>query len=676
MNKFLFELLTEEIPAFVQINIAKQFEGFVYNFLHEREISFASIQVLHSPRRLALIVEGLPKETKAIIEEIKGPQITAPKEAIEGFLAKYSITLSDCKIQEMPKGEFYIYKKETKGIKIEDAMPLIIQSALAKIKIKKIMMWENNSYFWSRPVRNVLFVFNNLVMQHDLFGLSSTGFTKGHRFLGQEEMPITDVDSYIKVLEDNFVIVEQKRREQIIEDSVKNFALKNNLIFTKNSRLFKEIAGLVEYPVFFAGEIEEKFLQLPQEVLINIMSKDQKYINFCNKNGSISKYFVAFANNAPEDMELIQNGNQRVLKSRLEDGMFFYNQDLNKTINSMQEDLHKVMFFESLGTMEQKSKRNAYICSYLADVLKQDVQKSIEIAKIAKADLVSNMVKEISDLQGIMGGYYLASIGKDEIFVKAVQEHYNPQGLEDIIPSNIYGQMLAIADKMDYVVSLFAIGKKPTGSGDPLALRRAVLGVIRILIESKVNINLNTLIDKTMEGLKKDNILFGKNLKEDVLAFFGERMIAYFKEDFSKDEVNSILKSNFVIKNYDVYYVYDALNVLNKMRLNNSFKELEELFKRAYNFIKDDDKKELKTEQITGNYAKDLYNTLKSLEKEIVQGQNKIEHHFEESLQSLIKLKTPLYNFIENTKIRDGNNSNIALLQQLSTTILEVIYLI
>ncbi len=671
MNKFLFELLTEEIPAFVQIDIAKQFQAFMEEFLCEREIDFSSIQILHSPRRLALILEGLPKETKTKVEEIKGPQKDAKKEAIDGFLTKYAITLNDCKIQEMPKGQFYVYAKETKGVKIEDEITLIIQNALARIKIKKTMMWEKNSYFWSRPVRNVLFVFNDLVIKHKLFGQLSTEFTKGHRFLGKEQIQIKDVGGYLKSLEDNFVIVEQQKREQIIENSVSDFALKNNLTFIKNTKLFKEIAGITEYPVFIVEEIDERFLKLPQEILINIMSKDQKYINFFNKDGSISKYFITFANNAPKDMELIKNGNKRVLKSRLEDGEFFYKQDLKKTINNMEKDLHNIIFFESLGNMEQKSRRNASLCEYLAGVLNKDVTKATEIAKVAKADLTSSMVKEITDLQGVMGGYYLVNIGKDEAFVKAVQEHYNPQGPEDKVPSNVYGQMLSIADKIDYVVSLFAVGKKPTGSGDPLALRRAVLGVVRVLIEAGLNINLNELIDKAIECLAKDNILCDVNLKKELLSFFSERIAFYFKEDFSKDEVNSILKSNFVVKNYDVCYIYSSLNVLQKMRLNDSFKELEESFKRAYNFIKDDDKKELKENQITNNYAKDLYEVLKSLESEKM-----MQNDFEKNLQSLIKLKTPLYNFIENTKIRDGNDSNIALLQLLSKSVLEIIYLI
>lgn len=631
MSELLLELFSEEIPAFMQKNAEEGYLNIFTKIFEENEI-FAKLQVFSGPRRITLYATHLPKVTLPKEIEIKGPSTEAPEAAINGFCKAHNVSKLELSTKLINNQLYYFYIKKVAERQIKEILPKIIIEAINKYSWAKSMFWGDYKIKWVRPLRNILCVFDGEILPLQFGHLTANNITFGHRLTDNKKLEIIDFEDYKTKLIENYVILERLKREEIIKTSLLEQANAHNLTIKEDLGLVEEVAGLSEFPVILCGTIPQKFLELPKEVLASSMRTHQKYFCSFDKSGNFAPYFLFVSNGNFSNSKLVVQGNEKVLSARLSDALYFYKQDISKTLESNLEKLGVVTFHTKLGSLKEKVERITNICKYIDP----DNKDLITSAKLCKSDLVSEMVGEFPELQGIMGYYYAKHEGLSEEIMAAIKDHYKPQGLSDSVPIG-NAALLAFADKLDGLVGLMIAGEAPTGSGDPYALRRQALGIIRIIVENKLELNLSSLINFSLKLYSSDKD------KDLIISFFEERAKFYFKNEYDISLINAVLDLNLANIKF-------KLGALKEFLAKEDGKQLLNAYKRASNI--------LGSQNIDGIVEPNLFST--QPEKELFEVTQKIslqivDKDYDETLNLLQNLLTPITSFFDNVLVNDSD---------------------
>ncbi|MBT5413573.1 MAG: glycine--tRNA ligase subunit beta [Rhodospirillaceae bacterium] len=539
MAEFLLELLSEEIPARMQARAAEDLKRLVTDGLKEARLGFGRAEAFVTPRRLALVVDELPDRQPDLEEERKGPRVGAPDKAIQGFLGSVGLESTDqCEIRKIKGSEFYFAVREAPGRATAEILAELAESALRGLPWPKSMRWGALSARYVRPLHGILAILDGKPLSgaFDLgngvslpFGDSSCG----HRFMAPEPFSVTSFEDYRNKLRAAHVMLDREERKAAIAEGAGALAGAENLSVVQDPALLDEVAGLVEWPVPLMGRIDDRFMGLPPEVLSTAMRAHQKYFALRDADGGLAPRFVVIANiQAADGGAAVAAGNERVLRARLADARFFWDQDRRNSLASMAPALKNVVFHAKLGTLDEKVDRLQALAADLAGRIPgADRDKTRSAARLCKADLVSEMVGEFPELQGLMGRYYALADGEAEEVAGAIRDHYSPLGPGDACPTAPVSVAVALADKIDTLVGFWAIGETPTGSKDPYALRRAALGVIRLILENGLRLGLSDIFHKAAHlHAETAGQVRGEVVADGLLEFFADRLKVHLRE--------------------------------------------------------------------------------------------------------------------------------------------------
>ena len=531
MAEFLLELFCEEIPARMQARAAGDLTGLFTAALDEARLSHTDAVCHVTPRRLALVVDGLPMQQPDAVEERKGPRVDAPQAAIDGFLRATGLSLDDCERRETPKGAVWFATLKKQGLPTDEVLVDLIRTQVPRLPWPKTMRWGEGSFRWVRPMQHVLAVFDGKPLIGALEPEPHTRFTfsamaHGHRFLAPDAFPVRGFAEYQIKLREAFVILDREERKRVIAEGMRGLAEPVGLTVKHDPSLLEEVAGLVEWPVPLLGRIDDTFMDVPAEALTTAMRTHQKYFALSTAEGALAPYFVVVANTrARHDGRDVVTGNERVLRARLSDAKFFWDNDRKVALDDRAPRLADIVFHARLGSMAEKADRLAALAAHLArQIPGADADQAVRAGRLAKADLVTDMVGEFPELQGTMGRYYALNQGEPDAVADAIGSHYAPQGPSGACPSAPTSIAVALADKLDTLAGFFGIGERPTGSGDPYALRRAALGVIRLIVENGVRLDLRAALGDAAVAYGDRLGVAGSDLAEELMAFLADRL--------------------------------------------------------------------------------------------------------------------------------------------------------
>jgi len=591
MPNLLIELFSEEIPARMQARAAQDLKKLVTTGLVEAGLTYGGAASFATPRRLTLAIEGLLAASPTLREERKGPRVDAPEQAIDGFLRGAGLTRDQLEIRDEKKGQVYFATIEKPGRAAPEIVAEVLENAVRNFPWPKSMRWGSGSLRWVRPLHTILCILTNEageaeVVALDIDGIQAGNTTEGHRFLGDGRFAVSSFDDYAAKLKRNFVLLDASARAETIWGEASNMAFAQGMELMEDPALLAEVAGLVEWPVVLMGQIDEAFLGLPPEVLQTSMKEHQKFFSVRNpKTGRIEK-FVTVANRTTADHgATILAGNQKVLAARLSDAKFFWENDLRvaKTdgLGAWVGRLEAVTFHNKLGSQAARIARIAALARQLAPAVGADAQLAEQAAQVAKADLSSEMVYEFPELQGLMGRYYATAAGLDAQVAAACQEHYSPLGPSDAVPHAPVSVAVALADKLDTLCGFWAIDEKPTGSKDPYALRRAALGVIRLVLENTPRLPLLEVL--TAHLARQPQLGDGPALAADLLSFFHDRLKVFLRDQgLRHDVIDAVLAK---AGNDDLLLVVARAQALNDTLATEDGTNLVQGFKRANNIL-------------------------------------------------------------------------------------------
>lgn len=587
MTELLLELFSEEIPARMQLTAAGDLKRLVTDGLKAAGLGFLKAEAYVTPRRLTLVVDGLPDAQPDVSEERRGPRTDAPEKAIEGFLGSIGMTLDQCEQRETPKGTFWFAVIEKKGRPAAEVLSEIITDAINKLPWPKSMRWGAHQPRWVRPLHSILCLFGDDVIDVEYGPVKAGKTTRGHRFMAPDAFEVTGFDDYVAKLKAAKVVLDTAERRHMILETAHKLAAAEGLTLKEDDKLATEVAGLVEWPVVLLGTIDDEFMDVPHEVLTLSMATHQKYFSTLDKDGKLANRFVLVANREGSDGgKAITAGNERVLRARLSDCKFFWDQDRKVTLESRIPRLEDIVFHAKLGTVAEKVERvadlAAALCQYIPDSNPDAAKRA---AKLAKADLVSDMVYELPEVQGVMGRYYALHDGESLDVAEAVAEHYSPLGPGDDCPTAPISVAVAMADKLDTLAGFWSIDEKPTGSKDPFALRRAALGVIRLVLENNLRLPLLDVFSLSLKGFKAQG-----GEAESLLDFFADRLKVHLKEQGVRHD---LITAVFALGGED-----DLVRLLARVEALGAFLDTEDganllaASKRAGNILRIEEKKD------------------------------------------------------------------------------------
>ena len=554
MPDLLLELLSEEIPARIQARAAEDLRKAVTDRLVDAGLPYDGARAFVTPRRLALAVQGVPVRQPDRREERKGPRVGAPEQAVAGFLKAAGLkSLAQAKVQPDKKGDFYVAVIEKPGRAALEVVSEILPEVIKSFPWPKSMRWGAQSknpgaLNWVRPLHSILATFGPETEDPDIVpftvdGIAAGNATRGHRFLAPEAFTVRRLADYAAKLDKAKVVLDPERRRSIIHTEAKQLAFAQGLELVEDEGLLADTAGLVEWPVVLMGAFDEAFLQIPEEVIRATIRNNQKcFVLRDAAHAKLVNKFLLVANLEAEDSgKAIVAGNERVIRARLSDARFFYQTDLKTKLEDRLPSFKDIIFHEKLGTQSERIERIERLAAELAPLVGADVKKAKRAARLCKADLLTEIVGEFPELQGTIGKYYAQEQGEDEAVAHAVEDHYRPKGPDDLVPSDPVSIAVALADKLDTVVGFWAVDEKPTGSKDPFALRRAALGIIRLVLDNKVRLSLIETTKLAAAGLIKagtrDAVVNRKQLPVELLAFFADRLKVQLREQGARHDL-------------------------------------------------------------------------------------------------------------------------------------------
>ncbi|HEY4985393.1 MAG TPA: glycine--tRNA ligase subunit beta [Bradyrhizobium sp.] len=691
MSDLLLELLSEEIPARMQVQAAKDLERLVVGALSDRGLLFEGVKAFSGPRRLTLVVQGLPAKQPDVKEEKKGPRVNAPQKAIDGFLRSANVKIEDCEKRDDGKGEFYVAVIDLRGRATADVIAEFLPETFAKLPWPKSMRWPqqtNHPVRWVRPLHSIICTLDSEVVDFVFAGIKSGNTTKGHRFLSSGEIRVRRFDDYAAALHKAFVVLEPERRKAIIFEGVKQAAFVHGLEMIPDEALLDEVAGLAEWPEVLIGQIDPQFMDVPAEILQTSMRVHQKYFSLRDpKTGKFANRFAVVSNMIASDGgAMIVAGNERVLRARLSDAKFFWNQDRKTKLEARVAALGNIVFHAKLGTQLERVERIEKLAVEIAEKIGGDPKNARRAARLCKADLLTGVVGEFPELQGVMGRYYALNDNEPSDVADAMQEHYRPVGPSDAVPTGKVSIAVALADKLDQLVAFFAYDEKPTGSGDPFALRRAALGVIRIILSNKVPLPIMPILDhaqKQFDYPTDIQVSWGGSNHNitcvDVLNFLADRLKVALRE---KGTRHDLIDAVFSLGNED-----DLVRLVARVEALQAFLKTDDGanllagYKRAANILRAEEKKdgkpfigEVSESHLAEPQEKALYTTLSHAQSEITPALERED--FAGAMRVMAGLRAPVDAFFDKVKVNADDpvirNNRLNLLAALRQTLLQV----
>ncbi|MGH1472030.1 MAG: glycine--tRNA ligase subunit beta [Cellvibrionaceae bacterium] len=679
-NDLLIEIGTEELPPMSLKRLAIAFNDNVTAALKEKEIPFSTSRWFATPRRLAVVVEKLENQGPDKEIESQGPPVAAAKDkdgnwtkAAIGFAKKNGVEPEQLEDVDTPKGKRLAYKTLFKGVSTNDCLNDVVNEALDKLPIPKRMRWGSHRAEFIRPVHWITILHGTSIVKANVFGIDSNTLTRGHRFHCDTTLEIANPAVYEKTLETSgHIIADYERRKTMIREQVIAEGKKVGGHTVIDEDLLDEVASLVEWPVALTGSFDERFLAVPAEALISSMKEHQKYFHIVNDKDELLPHFITISNIVSNDPSQVIAGNERVIRPRLADAAFFFETDKQQRLEDRVEKLKTVVFQQKLGTLYQKAERVQTLAAYISKTIGGDPTLAERAALLAKADLVSDMVLEFDKMQGIAGCYYALNDGEPEEVATAIKDQYLPKFAGDQLPESKTACALALADRLDTLVGIFGIGQPPTGSKDPFALRRASLGVLRIIVEKDLPLDLAPLIEKAKS--LHTNLPKAQTVAEDVLSYMIERFRAWYEEDNIPVQLFQAVSA----KNITVPVDFD-----NRVKAVFAFNQLEESAalaaanKRVSNILAKQD----------GTIAANIDNSTlietaeKTLAAALVEKQKLVEPlfakgNYTEGLTQLASLREPIDDFFDNVMVMADDEAirqnRLALLSQLRTLFLHV----
>ena len=666
MSELLIELFSEEIPARMQDAAARDLLKRIQDGLNEVNLTHARADFYYTPRRITAVLEGIPAEQQGYIEEIKGPRTNAPEQAINGFLKKNNLQGIDaCVTKDINGDMFYCLEIKHEGRRTIDTLGPLLNKAIASMTWPKSMRWGTGTVRWARPLHAILAVYDGKTVngsfkigqdQEIIFGNT----TRGHRFLGSgKAFTAENFADYKAKLSKYFVLLDQNERREIIWRDCKALAAKEGLSVKQDDRLLTEIVGLVEYPVPFIGAFPEEYLSIPPEVISTTMRENQRYFTVLDASEKLTNRFICVANVKPDDGgKTIIYGNEKVLRARLSDARFFWDQDKKAKLESYLERLKDIRFHEKLGSVHEKALRVEKLSGFIASAIGTDRTAAARAGKLCKADLATGMIREFPELQGIMGGHYARLSEESDLVSQAISSHYSPAGPNDDTPSDPVAISVALADKLDTLVGFFSIGEKPTGSKDPFALRRAALGIIRLITENNLHISMDSVLQEAAHGYNTDT-------PESLMDFIQERFRVKIQSDGIDMKIIDAVLANE--NSGDLTLSQSRIAMLSAFLKTEQGVQLSALVKRTINILKavqgnaqpGTDQSLFITEEEKG-----LYNALNAMEGAYIKAmENK---SYQQALELLANLYTPIQAFFDNVMVMDENeavkNNRISLI--------------
>ena len=675
MAELFIELFSEEIPARLQIDARQKIKQMLEERMQKKEIKFNSSRSFSTPKRLVFIIDGVPEKIEQKKKVLKGPKVGAPQVALEGFIRSHKLDSKDIFKKNIEKGEFYFANVKPKIISLLDEFELIIPEVLQSYSWKKSMKWADYDLSWGRPLKSVIAIFSNKIVNFNFFHLKSHNLTFLDDINSGGQRKISNYKSYLNVLKSQKIVLDQAKRKKIIIKRFNNICNSKKLKNHFNERLIEEVVNLVEKPNVIIGKFDTIYLKIPQEILILTMQQHQKYFPLFDTDGKLTNLFL-FVANLSDKRGYIKTGNQRVIEARLSDAKFFWDKNKTQSLVKQVSKLKNLTFFGELGTLYDKTQRLRKLASLISDHLNINKEKVEIAASICKADLVSDLVAEFPELQGTMGKYFAIEQGFEKDISSAISDHYLPSGLNNSVPKMPIGVTVSIADKIDTLIGFFGINEKPTSSKDPFALRRTAIGLLRIITENKLTIQLKDLVNYSTVVYQEQNVKFSNNSTiKDVLIFLRERLKNLLKDKKIRNDIIEAVESSHT--GSDFLALYKKCIVMNKNISKDICKNIIGTYKRASNIVD----QELKGQKrnITGQPESYLFK--KDEEKYLFDKINEIRKHFasiekresyDETLKILAEAKPATDNFFDNVIVNDENldikKNRLELLQMFCKT--------
>ncbi len=711
MAELLLELFSEEIPARMQGRAAEDLRRLIVEGLKAQGLAVGEARAYATPRRLALVVEGVPAKSPDLSEERKGPRVNAPEQAIAGFLKSAGLeSIKDAQVvKDEKKGDFYVVKVEKPGRAAKEIVAEVVPAVAGKFPWPKSMRWGAGKTTWVRPLHSIVCLLDGKVVPFEIEDVESGNETRGHRFHGNEPFEVSGAADYAKGLKAHKVILDPAERAALIGEQARALAKEHKLALVEDEALLAENAGLTEWPLVLMGSFDEAFLEVPAECLMLSMKQHQKCFSLkAPRSGKLANKFLLVSNLSPKDggKEIVA-GNEKVIRARLADARFFWQQDLKKPLDEMASALAGITFHEKLGTQKERVERIAELAFQIAgsvDAVPEDARRA---AQLAKADLVSGMVGEFPELQGLMGRYYAEAGGIKPEIARAIELHYKPKGPTDTVPKAADGDAVAIAvalaDKLDTLVGFWAIGEKPTGRGDPYQLRRAALGVIRIMLENDLRIKLPLALGTALKGyLDQGNSHVragveswtasdGNDLRNVVTLavrafrvgklseFFAERLEVQLKE---KGAPHDLINAVFSLPDQDdMALIVKRVEALSEFLKTDDGAVLLAGVKRATNIIRDEEKKDKRSHAGAADAAllrepqeRALYEAIQKVKNDTVAAIN--VENFAGAMRALAELRAPVDAFFDKVTVNAPDaalrTNRLALLSEIRAATLNV----
>lgn len=680
LKELFLEIGTEEIPAGFISDALTEMSMFLEKELKSLGIKPVDIKTFGTPRRLVLSLAEVAEKEEDISVQVLGPAKKAAfddkgnvSKAAEGFARSQGVDVSDLKIAETPKGEYLAIQKEVKGRKTVDLLQEVLPKLIASIPFRKSMRWGDWDVRFARPIHWIVALYGGEVIPFTLGDVKSGNESRGHRFMAPEGFKVSGQLDYMEKVEKAFVIVDHNKRKEKIEKQVESLAASVNGTANPKNRpthayyeLLETVSYIVEYPVPFIGDFDKEFLKLPKDVLVTSMRKHQKYFPLEDNSGNLLNHFIAVSNTQAKDMDVVKRGNERVLRARLSDAVFFYNEDRKIPLEKRVDRLKGIVFQAKLGTVYEKMERFKSIAESLSDALKPELKETVSrAAYLCKADLVTGMVGEFPELQGIMGREYAISSSENGDVAAAIYDHYLPRFAGDAPPNSDAGSILSIADRIDTICGCFGIGEVPTGTKDQFALRRHTIAIINIVLTRNYRVSLSKLVDKSLELLTGKSTRPAEDVKKDVMEYIKVRLQNILTSDgFPIDVVDAVLSANFD----DIVRSAKIVRDLSEIKKRPDFEPLAVAFKRAGNITRGTARTTVDSSLFQHPAEKVLYDSSSTVRATVLK--LALQEDFGSALIEISTLKGPVDAFFDGVMVMDKDenikNNRLALLWEVS----------
>ena len=674
----LFEIGVEELPARFIDQAERELKERTASWFKGMRIPFSEIVTFSTPRRLAILIRQVSHKQETIEEEVRGPALKIAKDeegnwtkAAVGFTKGQGKTTDDLYTRDIKGTTYTFINKRTDGKETLAILPSF-KDIILSIPFNQTMRWGEESIRYARPIRWLVALYGDKVIPFEIAHVKTGNVTKGHRFLG-EDVIITEPKQYEMLLQKQYVIVDPKKRETLILEGIKEIEENEHVHIPVDEKLLNEVRNLVEYPTVFMGNFEKEFLNLPEEVLIISMKEHQRYFPVKSTDDQLLPHFIGVRNGDQYALDYVVKGNEKVLRARLADARFFFEEDQNINIDSFQEKLKSVVFQEKLGTIHDKVQRVKLMTEKIANRLqlnKDLARKAVQAASLSKFDLVTNMVNEFTELQGVMGEKYALLKGEDPDVAKAISEHYMPLHAQGELPNTIIGSIVSIADKLDTIVGCIHVGLRPTGSQDPYGLRRQAIGILRIMDKEKWHITVEEIVQIAVDLYKNNDIpgMKSTELTEAVLSFLKHRIEYLFKQQsIEPDVIRAVIDHEIGI----LTYAKDKAQLLSVKRNEETFKTTQEALVRVLNLSEKAERTEIDEDILSTPSEKALYQSY--LETKQFYSEADAADDANQALNALARLSDPIHEFFEHNMVMAKEehirHNRLALLYEISTLI-------